>query len=68
MKLFEIKNQDENDYMNAEYAQLIKLNEHFLLLIETKINYCFIYSININHQNQVNLSKSFSVNPTLIEK
>ena len=49
--LFNI-NIDENDYMNTEHAQLIKWNDKTLVLIESKINYCFIYSINID-ENQV---------------
>jgi hypothetical protein len=53
MKLVQINNKHENDYMNAEYGELIKLNENILLLIESKINYCLIYSISIE-ENQVN--------------
>jgi hypothetical protein len=52
MKLFNI-NTDENDYMNAEHTELIKWNDNTLVLIESKINYCLIYSINIEG-NQVN--------------
>jgi hypothetical protein len=52
MKLFNISNKHENDYMNAEHALLIKFNENILLLIESKMNYCLIYSINID-ENQV---------------
>jgi hypothetical protein len=47
MKLFSIISNDENDYMNAEHAELIKFNENSLVLIESKMNYCLIYSIHI---------------------
>ncbi|UJR13549.1 hypothetical protein I4U23_000563 [Adineta vaga] len=38
-------NIQENDYMNAEHAELIKLNEKNLILIESKMNYCLFYEI-----------------------
>jgi hypothetical protein len=53
MKLFHI-NINENDYMNIEYAELIKWNENTLVLVESKMNYCLIYSI-VMDENQVNL-------------
>ncbi|CAF4249378.1 unnamed protein product, partial [Adineta steineri] len=47
MKLFHI-NINENDYMNAEHAVLIKWNETTLVLVENKMNYCVVYSIDMN--------------------
>jgi hypothetical protein len=52
MKLFPVISNDENDFMNTEHAELIKFNENSLLLIESKMNYCLIYSINVD-KNQV---------------
>jgi hypothetical protein len=62
MKVFNV-NIDENDYMNTEHAELIKWNDKTLVLIESKINYCFIYSINID-ENQVNW---FRVNEKVLD-
>ena len=55
MKLFPVISNDENDFMNAEHAELIKFNDNSLLLIESKMNYCLIYSINVD-KNQVKFS------------
>ena len=60
MKIIPIINQDENDYMNVEHIQLIKFNENNLFLIESKMNYCFIYSIHID-ENQVNFLSRWNV-------
>ncbi|CAF1521358.1 unnamed protein product [Rotaria sp. Silwood1] len=46
MKLFNI-NIQHNDYMNAEHSILFQLDQYTLILIESKINYCFIYTISI---------------------
>lgn len=51
MKVFNINDEHENDYMNVEHAELIKFNEQISLLIESKINYCLIYSINFDEKS-----------------
>ncbi|CAF3695422.1 unnamed protein product [Rotaria sordida] len=50
MKLFYI-NINHNDYINVEHSILIQSNQNTLILIESKINYCFIYTIDI-HDDQ----------------
>ncbi|CAF3921892.1 unnamed protein product [Adineta steineri] len=57
MKLFHI-NINENDYMNTEHAVLIKWNETTLVLVENKMNYCVVYSIDMN----VNESSTYDCN------
>ncbi|CAF3394485.1 unnamed protein product [Rotaria socialis] len=51
MKLFSININHHNDYMNTEYAQLIQWNKNTSLLVESKINYCLIYTI-LTDENQ----------------
>ncbi|CAF4609937.1 unnamed protein product, partial [Rotaria magnacalcarata] len=51
MKLFPININHHNDYMNTEYTQLIQWNRNTLLLVESKINYCLIYTI-LTDENQ----------------
>lgn len=58
MRIIPMIDKHENDYMNAEYTELIKFNETTLLLIEGKMNYCLIYTIFID-TNQVNPSFLF---------
>ena len=55
MKVFDIKNNDENDFMNVEHSEILQMNEKVLLLIESKMNYCLIYSINM----EVNVTREY---------
>ncbi|KAG0417800.1 hypothetical protein DMUE_6417, partial [Dictyocoela muelleri] len=41
LKLFEMKI-NENDQMNVEHSQLMKWKDKIFVLIESKMNYCFI--------------------------
>lgn len=60
MKLFYV-NMNYNDNMNAEHAQLIKWNENTLLLIESKINYCLIYTIVIDEKQVFIIKKNIFI-------
>lgn len=54
MKVFPVINQHENDYINAEYTELIQFNNKTLVLFEGKMHYCLIYTISIDDK-QVSL-------------
>ena len=58
MKVFDI-NIKENDYMNAELAELIEMKDKSLLLIESKMNYCISYEISLRTNQVMRLSSFF---------
>ena len=46
---------NDNDFMNTEHAELLRWKDRTLVLIESKINYCFISTIDIDDdQSKVN--------------
>ena len=52
---------DQNDHMNTEHAQLILNDQKTLILVESKMNYCFISTIDIKE-------KQVSLNDELFDK
>mgnify|MGYP000737125881 CR=1 FL=1 len=65
MKLITVDvDQLQDDHMNAEHAQLINYNENTLLLAESKMNYCLIYTMliddkKVNRQCRVDFERHF---------
>ena len=52
MTINEIKQIDENDFMNVDHCEFIEINQQTSILIESKINYCLISQITFD-KNQV---------------